>query len=223
MRSHPGADEALAYLCTTYWPPVYVYFRQKGSSASDAADLTQEFFTRVLEKRYFDQARRERGTFRTFLLTCAKNFLANEWDRATAKKRGGGQPLFSLDQQEVEHRYQMEQHHDLTPERIFEQQWAWSVVDQAIGRLEHDVRAAGREALYPLRRDLLLGGPAEAPYRDIAKQLQISEGAVKVQVHRLRKRLRELILEEIEQAGATGHGAEAELHHLLTLLIAPRQ
>ena len=84
-RSHPGADEALAYLCTAYWPPVYVYFRQKGSSASDAADLTQEFFTRVLEKRYFDHARRERGTFRTFLLTCAKNFLANEWDRATAR------------------------------------------------------------------------------------------------------------------------------------------
>ena len=200
-----------------------MFLRQKGSSASDAADLTQEFFTRVLEKRYFDHARRERGTFRTFLLTCAKNFLANEWDRATAKKRGGGQPLFSLDQQEVEHRYQMEQHDDLTPERIFEQQWAWSVVDQAIGQARTRCaccRARGAVLVVPRSAarwtsKSSLSGDREA----VADQ----RGAVKVQVHRLRKRLRELILEEVEQAGATGHSAEAELHHLLTLLIAPRQ
>lgn len=221
--SHPGAEEALAYLCSVYWPPIYVYFRRKGSSAADAADLTQDFFTRVLEKGYFDQARRERGTFRTFLLTCAKNFLANEWDRANAKKRGGGQALFSLDHQEIEHRYQVEPHHDVTPERIFEQQWAWSVVDHAVGRLEEDVRAAGREKLYAGCRDFLLGGSEAAPYRDVAKQLGISEGALKVQVHRLRKRLRELLLEEIEEAGAPADDAERELHHLLTLLLAPRE
>ena len=204
--AHPDAAEALEHLCRVYWPPVYVFFRRKGSSPSEDSDLTQEFFARVLEKRYFDQARRDRGTFRTFLLTCAKNFLANEWDRHNALKRGGGQHVLSLDDQSVEERYQRDPHHDLTPERIFEQQWAWSVVEQALGRLEADVRAAGREDMYAHCRDLLLGGRGDTSYRDIASRLNITEGALKVQIHRLRRRLRELVLDEIQQTG----GAEAD-------------
>jgi RNA polymerase sigma-70 factor (ECF subfamily) len=206
-----------------YWPPVYVYFRHRGSSAPEAADLTQEFFARVLEKRYFDQARRERGTFRTFLLTCAKHFLANEWDRQTARMRGGGQRIMSLDDGSVEDRYRLEPHHDLTPERLFEQQWAWSVVHQALTRLEEDVRAAGRERMYGECRDLLLGGSGDAPYRDIAQKLNLTAGALKVQVHRLRKRLRELVVEELEQTSGAGGDPDAELQQLLALLAKPRE
>ena len=220
--SNPDAAEALERLCRVYWPPVYVYFRHKGMSPVDAADLTQEFFARVLEKRYFDQARRERGTFRSFLLTCAKHFLANEWDRQAAGKRGGGLRVLSLDDRSVEDRYRFEPQHELTPERLFEQQWAWSVVEQALARLEEDVRAAGRERMYVACRDLLLGGESDTPYRDIAATLNVTEGALKVQVHRLRKRLRELILEEIEQTSGADGDADAELRHLRALLAKPR-
>ena len=221
--SHPEAADALEHLCRVYWPSVYVYFRRKGSSPPEASDLTQEFFARVLEKRYFEQARRERGTFRTFLLTCARNFLSNERDRERARKRGGGERLLSLDYDAVEGRYQLEPHHDVTPERIFEQQWAWSVVQQALQRLEEDVRAAGRERMYAECRELLLGGPGESTYREIAQRLDLTEGALKVQVHRLRKRLRELVLDEIEQTGAADSESESDLKHLLGLLATPRE
>ena len=221
--SNPEAADALEILCRVYWPAVYVYIRHKGSSPPEAADLTQEFFARVLEKRYFEQARRERGTFRTFLLTCANNFLANEWDRHNARKRGGGQRVLSLDERSVEDRYQFEPHHQLTPERLFEQHWAWSVLDQALARLEEDVKAAGRERMYQECRDLLLGGTGETPYREIAERLQLTEGALKVQVHRLRKRLRELVLEEIQQTTAADTDPESELRYLLSLLGQPRE
>lgn len=224
--SHPDAAAALEQLCRAYWPPVYVFFRRKGSNPSEATDLTQEFFTRVLEKRYFDQARRERGTFRTFLLTCAKNFLANEWDRKRAQRRGGAAQIMSLDQpsqHSVEERYQIEPHHSETPERIFEQQWAWSVVQQALAKLEEDVREAGRGAMYAECRDLLLGAPGDAPYREIAQRLNLTEGALKVQVHRLRRRLRELVLEEIAQTAAVDADVQAEFRYLLGLLARPRE
>lgn len=221
--THPDAADALEYLCRVYWPAVYVFFRRKGAGAPEAADLTQEFFTRVLEKRYLEQARRERGTFRTFLLTCAKNFLANEWDRRKALKRGGGQRVISLDDHSVEDRYQREPHHHLTPEHLFEQQWAWSVVQQALGRLEEDIRGAGREQMYAECRDLLLGGAGDMSYRDIAARLNITEGALKVQVHRLRRRLRELVLDEIQQAGGPDADPEGELRQLLELLARPRE
>ena len=221
--AHPEAGEALEYLCRVYWPPVYVFFRRRGSGAAEAADLTQEFFARVLEKRYFDQARRERGTFRTFLLTCAKHFLANEWDRQKALKRGGQQRILSLDYQGVEDRYQIEPHHELTPEVLFEQQWAWSVVQQALRRLEADVKAAGRERIYEECRELLLGGQSDHPYLEIAQRLNLTEGALKVQVHRLRKRLRELVLEEIQQTSTGDTDSELELQHFLVVLAKPHE
>jgi RNA polymerase sigma factor (sigma-70 family) len=219
--SDPDAVEALEHLCRIYWPAVFAYVRGRGHSASDASDLTQEFFLRVLEKGYFEQARRERGTFRTFLLTCVQHFLANEWDRTTAQKRGGGQRPLSLDHVSAESRYLLEPRDDLTPEAIFEQQWAWSVVQQALERLEQDVRAAGREQMYAGCRELLLGETAGATYAQIAAGLELTEGTLKVQVHRLRRRLRELVLDEIEQTGAAGDDAEAELRHLLAILRSP--
>lgn len=219
--SHPDAAEALAHLCQVYWPSVYVYFRRKGADAAGAADLTQEFFARVIEKRYFDRAQRDRGSFRSFLLGCARNFFANERDRQSAQKRGGGTTL-SLDTASVEGRYLLEPHHDLTPERVFEHQWAWSVVQQAMARLEADVRSAGRDRLFAECRDLLLGDAAESGYRALADRLGTTEGALKVQIHRLRKRLRELVLEEIQQTTLEGMDAESELRYLLGALSRPR-
>jgi RNA polymerase sigma-70 factor (ECF subfamily) len=221
--AHPGAMEALDYLCRVYWPPVYVYFRGRGLDASAAADLTQEFFARILEKNYFELARRERGSFRSFLLTCAKNFLANDWDRQHAQKRGGGTTVIPLECGPVEERFQREPGHDLTPERIFEQQWAWSLVQQALTRLERDVRQAGRDQLYAECRDLLQGSPGEGTYREIAARLNMTEGALKVQIHRLRRRLREILIDEILQAGTPAGDADAELRHLITVLSRPRE
>jgi RNA polymerase sigma-70 factor (ECF subfamily) len=219
--SDPEATEALEHLCRVYWPAVYVYVRCRGFNPSDASDLTQEFFLRVLEKGYFEQARRERGAFRTFLLTCVKHFLANEWDRTNAQKRGGGQRQLSLDETSLEGRYRFEPRDDLTPERIFEHQWAWSVVHQALERLDRDVRRAGRDQMYGACRELLLGGSKDDTYAQIAARLDVTEGALKVHIHRLRRRLRELVLEEIEQTSAAGDDAEAELRRLLDVLAMP--
>ena len=221
--AHPAAGEALEYLCRIYWSPVYVYFRRKGLDPSAAADLTQEFFTRVLEKRYFEQARRERGSFRSFLLTCAKNFLANDWDRQKAQKRGGGTPLLPLECGSIEERFLREPGHDVTPERIFEQQWAWSLVQQALTRLERDVREAGRDRFYAECRDLLQGHTGDGTYKEIAARLGMSEGALKVQIHRLRGRLREILMDEILQAGTADVDAEEELRHLINILSRPRE
>lgn len=216
--SHPDAAAALEYLCRLYWPPVYVFFRRKGLNEPAAADLTQEFFARILEKGAFNQARRERGSFRTFLLTCAKHFLANDWDRRNAQKRGGGVQVIQIDHRPVEEHYQIEPHHDITPERLFERQWARSVVQQALHRLETGIREAGRERMYGECRDLLLGDRDDVSYREIAARLELSEGALRVQVHRLRRRLRELVLDEIHQTGSDDTDPQQELRHLLALL-----
>ena len=221
--AHPAATEALDYLCRAYWSPVYVFFRGKGLDAPAAADLTQEFFARILEKNYFEHARRERGSFRSFLLTCARNFLANDWDRQHAQKRGGGTTVLPLECGPVEERFQREPRHDITPELIFEQQWAWSVVQQALARLEHDVHQAGRDQMYAACRDLLQGNPGEGTYREIAARLDMTEGALKVQIHRLRRRLREILIDEILQAGTAPADAEAEMRHLITVLSRPRE
>jgi RNA polymerase sigma factor (sigma-70 family) len=217
-RSHPEAAAALEYLCRSYWPPVYVFFRRKGLDEPAAADLTQAFFARVLERGAFNQARRERGSFRSFLLTCAKHFLVNDWERRNAHKRGCGVQVIQIDHRTVEESYQVEPHHDVTPERLFERQWAWSIVQQALHRLETDVREAGRERMYAECRDLLLGDRDGVSYREISARLELSEGALRVQVHRLRRRLRELVLDEIQQTGGEDTDPLEELRHLLALL-----
>ena len=221
--AHPGAAEALDYLCRVYWPPVYVYFRRKGLDTARAADLTQDFFARILENRYFEQARRERGSFRSFLLTCARNFLMNEWDRQRAQKRGGGAPLLPLDWGPVEERFQREPRHSLTPECIFEQEWARSLLHQALTRLEEDIRLAGRDRMYAECRDLLQGNADKGTYREIAARLNVTEGALKVQIHRLRRRLREILIDEILQAGAADADADAELRDFVAVLSRSRE
>jgi len=202
-------------LCENYWFPVYAFVRRAGHSADDAQDLTQEFFARLLDKHFLADADRNKGRFRTFLLTAVKRFLANEHDRIHAKKRGGGQTILSLEGLEV--RYCREPADRLTPERIFERQWALTLLDQVLARLQAEMTAGGKAALFDALKDHLTGSEAVG-YRVTATRLGMTEGAVKVAAHRLRLRYRELLREEIAQTVASPAEIEEEVRYLFACL-----
>ena len=216
-RPSPAGDEALAGLCQVYWYPLYAYVRRQGTPPTDAQDLTQQFFVHLLSTNLIAMADRQRGRFRAFLLTALKNFLANERRRGAALKRGGSQPPLSLDFQDGEQRYAREPSHDATPERIFERRWAITVLDRGIARLRDEYEAGGRLHLFDALKGRL--GPVEdddqTPYAELGASLGLSEGAVKVAVHRLRKRCRELIRDEIATTVATPGEVDEELRALL--------
>jgi RNA polymerase sigma factor (sigma-70 family) len=210
----PDAAAALSTLCERYWYPLYAFVRRTGHGADEARDLTQAFFATVIEKGFLRAARPERGRFRTFLLACLKHFLANEWDRAMTQKRGSGCRVLSLDDL-CEERYQREPADFETPERLFERQWALTVLARALAALDRDVAGEPSSRLLARVRPLLAGdGPGE-PYSQIAEDLGMSEGAVKTGVHRLRSRLRKLLREEIAQTLADGVDVDSEIRFLL--------
>jgi len=217
-RSSPGSQQALATLCETYWYPLYAYVRRRGHSPEDAQDLTQEFFARLLEKNSLRAADRDRGKFRSFLLAALNHFLAKEWRRAHAQKRGGGQLPIALDFDSGEIRYQCEPAHNLTPEKIYERRWAMTVLDRAIARLRAEYAKSGKSAQFERLKDFLSGGSDTAPYASLAAALGLTEGAVKVAVHRLRRRCRELVRAEIAETVASPGAVEEELRHLFEAL-----
>lgn len=190
---------ALATLCDRYWYPVYVYVRRRGHDADEAEDLTQAFFAALLEKRYVDAADPARGRFRSFLLTAVKHFLSNERDRANAAKRGGGRAIVSLDAEAAEGRYRLEPSHDATPERLFERRWALTLLDRTIATLRAEQERAGHAERFDRLKGFLTGEGGDGGYAAAAAALDLSEGAIKVAVHRLRKRYRELLRAEIAQ------------------------
>jgi RNA polymerase sigma-70 factor (ECF subfamily) len=210
------AKSALVSLCENYWYPLYAYLRRRGYPADQAQDLTQEFFVRVLEGRYLDRADREKGRFRSFLLTSLKFFVADEEDRQRAHKRGGGQ-IVSFEIAAGEERYRREPAHDETPERIFERRWALSVLDRVVEKLRDEFVNHGRPEHFE-RLKLFLLGQSEAPYAALAREMNTSEGALKVAVHRLRKRYRELFRQEIEDTVADPADVEPELRNLARAL-----
>jgi RNA polymerase sigma factor (sigma-70 family) len=193
------AHEALADLCRTYWYPLYAFIRRQGHSADEAQDLTQEFFTRLLEKDFLAAVDRDKGKFRSFLLATCKHFLANAHDRAHARKRGGDRQSLSIDFRDADGRYAHEPAHGETPERLFERRWALALLDRVLARLRSDYEAAGKGRLFEALKSRLTGGAGAAPYARLAAGLGLTEGAVKVAVHRLRQRYRELLHEEIAQ------------------------
>jgi RNA polymerase sigma-70 factor (ECF subfamily) len=218
-RGLAAANDALAELCTLYWYPLYAFIRRQGYGADEAQDLTQGFFARLLEKDFLASVAREKGRFRSFLLAACKHFLSNERDRARALKRGGGE--VALDFGAAEQRYAREPAHVLTPERLFERRWALTLLEQVLARLREEITAAGKGALFERLKGFLVGDEAAGSYRDAAKELQTSEGAVKVMVHRLRRRYKALLREEIERTVGEGR-AEAEIRHLRSALGAEK-
>jgi RNA polymerase sigma-70 factor (ECF subfamily) len=210
------ARSALASLCESYWYPLYAYVRRRGYPADQAQDLTQEFFIRVLEGRYLDRAEQERGRFRAFLLTSLKFFLADGADRQRAQKRGGGKVL-SFEIASGEERYQREPAHQETPERIFERRWALSVLGRVVEKLRSEFVHHGRPEHFERLKQFLLG-QGDAPYATLAREMNISEGALKVAIHRLRKRYRELFRQEILDTVADPAEVEPELRFLAAAL-----
>jgi RNA polymerase sigma factor (sigma-70 family) len=212
--SSAGAHEALATLCETYWYPLYVFLRGSGYDAEDAQDLTQAFFARLMEKHAISQADPTRGRFRSFLLASLKHFAANKRDREMAKKRGGGAPMVSLEVEGAEGRFQMEPPSDETPERIFDRRWALTLLARVMCRLEVEASHSGRHAQFERLKTYLTGDRPQLSYADTATQLGMSEGAVKVAVHRLRRQFRDLVRDEIAQTVASPEEIEDELRHL---------
>ena len=210
------ARSALASLCEGYWYPLYAYVRRRGYPADQAQDLTQEFFVRVLDGRYLDRADQEKGRFRAFMLTSLKFFLADEADRNRAQKRGGGQVL-SLEISSGEERYQRDPAHNETPERIFERHWARSVLDGVVDRLRAEFVQHGRLDHFERLKVFLLD-QGETPYAELARDMGTSESALKVAIHRLRKRYRDLFRQAIAETVADPADVESELRFLATAL-----
>ncbi len=212
------ARAALETLCRRYWFPLYAFARRRVSDIPEAQDLTQDFFLRLLEKNSLAAASPERGRFRSFLLTSLKNFLANEWDRATAQKRGGGRERMSLDWETGESRLSLEPTHTDTPEREFERQWALTLLDVVVRRLQDEFATAGKSRQFELLKETLTGSRAVLDYAVIAAELQMSEEAARQAAHRLRKRYRELLREEVAATVESDNEIEDEINRLFDAL-----
>jgi RNA polymerase sigma-70 factor (ECF subfamily) len=210
----PDAAKAMERLCQTYWYPLYVFVRRKGNDHEDACDLTQAFFATFLEKHYLRSVDAARGKFRTFLLTSLTHFLANEWDKARAQRRGGGCQVLSLDGATAEERYGMEPVDVSTPETMFERQWAEVVMSTTLDRLAKEMEAKRFEIL----KGFLLDDKGSISYYDAALALGCTVPAVTSAIHRMRTRLRALLYDEIAQTVEHPGAVEPEIRHLLQAL-----
>jgi RNA polymerase sigma-70 factor (ECF subfamily) len=212
------AQDALGELCAVYWYPLYAYARRLGRTPDDAQDLVQGFFARVLQSRWLETASSERGKFRSWLLAAFQHHLADEHDRARAQKRGGGQAPISLEACNPEERFALEPRDAETPEKLFDRRWALTVLEQVLENLRAAHGAEGKGALFAALEQTLPGGSGDLAYREIAQQLDLSEGAVKVAVHRLRERYRQTLREEIGRTVQSPDQIDEEIRHLMNAL-----
>ena len=210
VRSEDAAHSsaALEHLCRAYWPPLYGYVRRLGHDTHDAQDLTQEFFARLLGKEWLHAADRDKGRFRTFLLVAMKRFLANEWDRARAQKRGSGQPALHLDTELIESQGADDGAGALSADHLYEQRWALTLLEQVMARLRAEYNAAGRLADYDILKPCLTAARGEIPYNELANALGVEPATARSSVHRLRKRFREVFREEV--AGTVSNPADVD-------------
>jgi RNA polymerase sigma-70 factor (ECF subfamily) len=211
----PAAAVALEELCHTYWYPLYAYVRRQGHARADAQDLTQEFFARLLEKNYLAGLDSNRGRFRAFLLTALKHFLINEWDRARRQKRGGGVPALSLDWSDADTRYQVDPADTLSPDKLYDRAWALTLLEQVVAKLREENIAEGRGGQFEMLKFYLMVDKNDIPHAEAAAALLMSEGAVRVAIHRLRRRYRELLKQEIAQTLSDPAQADEEMRALL--------
>ncbi len=213
----PANDAARTSIYQIYWQPIYFYIRRLGRTPEDAQDLSQEFFARLFEKNYLQSADREKGKFRSFLLTLLKRFLADQWDYTNRQKRGGGKHFISLDAQDTEFRYRTEPVDDVTPETLFERRWAASLLDQVLKHLEEECASEGKSAILQELKPFLTN-EQENSCAEVAARLQITENNLKVTLHRLRQRCRELLREEIARTAASPAQVEEEIQDLFAAL-----
>ena len=214
------ARTALEKLCRTYWPPIYAFVRRQGHNPHDAQDLTQEFFARLLARKSLADVDRAKGRFRSFLLASLKHFLANEWDKARAEKRGGGQVLIPIDAQAAESSCGIDPADQVTAEKMFERRWALTLLERVLLRLRDEHAHDGKAELFEQLKITLTEASRSVPYAEIATRLAMSEGAVKVAVHRLRQRYRELLRAEIADTVASPAEVEEEIRALFSALAA---
>ncbi len=219
-RSREGvaAQEALASLCSTYWYPLYAFIRRQGSTPHEAEDLTQEFFFRFLQRHALESVQPAAGKFRSFLLVCLKNFLANERERSQAQRRGGGQPVISLDAAEAETRYSVEPVDRLTPEAVFERQWAFAVLEQTMTELRREYAGDEKRALFQDLQGFLPSGQGNVSRADLAAKRGVSVGAIDVAVHRLRQRFGVLLREQVAQTVSSEAEVEEEIRYLISVI-----
>lgn len=212
----PRAAEALEQLCRAYWYPIYAFIRHCGHGVKPARDLTQSFFACLLERQSLKTADPARGKFRSFLLGAVTHFLADERDRVRALKRGGDCLILSLEY--AEQRYGQEPADDRTPEKLFEQQWALTLLAQALERLRSECAADGRAALFEKAEGLLSTDQADFSYRTAASELAMSEGALRTAVHRLRRRYGQILREQIARTVSSSPEIDEEIQHLFEVL-----
>lgn len=215
-QNTPKSTEALENLCRAYWYPLYAFVRRSGKSPADAEDLTQSFFARLLEKEYLRSAAPEKGRFRTFLLVALKRFLANEWDRQHAAKRGGFAQFVPIDQEVAESRFALDAVHQVPPDVLFDRQWALTLLERTMARLQQEYVSTGRASLFDYLRNCLAKEEASLAYVEIAARLNLTEAAVKMAVHRLRARYREILQSEIAETVASQREVEEEIQHLFS-------
>lgn len=208
------AHTALERLCETYWYPLYCFIRRKGHTPDDAQDLTQGFFAKLLERNQIELAKRERGLFRTFLLSSLENYLHNEHERKMTQKRGGGREVLSLDAQTAEQRYAVEPMDRLSPEEIYNRRWAQTLLATTLKRLRDEFSTRGRVDLFDSLEPHLWKDNSRTPYSEIAANLCMSESAVKMTLHRLKQNYRDLLREEIAQTVESEKELEDELRLL---------
>jgi len=213
-HSTPQSNGALEQLCRTYWFPLYAYVRRRGHTKEDAEDLTQAFFARFLAKNYLAGLSAERGRFRAFLLASLKHFLNNEWKKSQRLKRGGGEAPLSLDWQTADTKFQVAATAEPSPDKVFDREWALALLAKVIGRLQTECEVDGKAKLFEQLKIFLTAGKDELAQSKAAKSLGMEEGAVRVAIHRLRKRYRELLRDEIEQTLADAADVDEEMRAL---------
>ena len=216
------ARDALERLCKSYWYPLYAYIRRRGRSAHDAQDLTQEFFLQLLDHGTLSRADPRKGKFRAFLLVALNHFLTNEWHRAHALKRGGAYAFLSWDDCHAEERYRAEPLATENPEVLFEQRWAMTVVERAVGRLRQEFSEDGRSELFETLKTVLTGERTSEPYLSIAERFGTTEAAIKMSVVRMRRRFGEILREEIAHTVAAPQDVDDELRHMIGVLAQAR-
>jgi RNA polymerase sigma-70 factor (ECF subfamily) len=214
----PGYQQALETLCKSYWFPLYVYLRRHGYNNQQAEDYTQAFFCRILEKNVLSMADSKRGKFRSFLLSTLKHFLSDEYDRARAQKRGGGRKILSIDFKDAEHQYALEPAHSLSAEKLFDKSWALTVLDRTMAGLKAELATQNKQELFDHLKIYLTAEKDSIPYRDKAAQMNMTEGNVRTAVHRLRRRYRKLLRDEIAQTVAAEHQIDEEIDDLFNAL-----